>query len=153
MHAGSGNQISAVQRGMNELVAVLAHGAAKRAGVKRGFVGKSQQSAHVDADQFAGSDADHGGQRAVYAQNFVGFVVHHDEVGDGVKNFQPVAIGLFDAGEQAGIFQSHGGVAGNGFQQVAVFGRERAGASGEAEQAGEFSIGAGKTHDHAIIPA
>ena len=66
--------------------------------------GQGQQSAHVDPDEFAGSNSDHGGKGAVYPQNLVGFVVHHDEVGDGIKDFQPVAVGLFDAGEQAGIF-------------------------------------------------
>ena len=61
------------------------------------------------------------GQRAVHAQNFVGLVVHDDEVGDGVENLHPVAIGLLDAGEQAGILQRHGGMAGHGFQKDAIF--------------------------------
>ena len=44
------------------------------------------------------------------------FIVHYDEIGDGVEDFQPVPVGLVDAREQAGVFQRHGGVTGNGLQ-------------------------------------
>ncbi len=153
MHARSRNQIRAVQRRMHELIAVAAAGAAKRARIKCAFTRESQQRPHVDADQVTGSNADHGSQRAVDAQYFVGLIVNHNEVGDGVKDFQPVAVGLFDPGKQAGIFQSHGGVASNGFEQVAIFRRQRACKSGEAEQTSECPIGTGETHRHAVGPA
>ena len=90
----------------------------RRAGIGlAAFAGQGQQRAHVDADQFAGGYADHGGQGAVDPQNFVGLVVHHDEIGDGVEDLHPVAVGLLDAGKQAGVFQRHGGVTGHGFQE------------------------------------
>ena len=60
---------------------------------------------------------------------------------------------LFDASEQARIFQGHGGVPGNGFEQVAVFGGERTSASGEAEQTGEVSVGSGKSNHYQVVPA
>ena len=44
-----------------------------------GSLVRASKSAHVDADQFGGGDSDHGGQRAVHAQNFVGFIVHDDQ--------------------------------------------------------------------------
>ena len=138
---------------MHKFVAVFAHGAAKRAGIKSAFVSESQQGAHVDADQFAGRDSDHGCERTVHAQDFVGLIVHDDEVADGVEDFHPMAIRMFDAGEQPGIFQGHGGVAGYGFEQVAIFRGERTGAPGKAEQTGEFSVGPGKTHNYQIIPS
>ena len=100
---------------MNEFITVAATGAAERTGIEGGFAGQRQQGAHVDADQVAGRDPDHRRQRPVHAQHFVSFIVHHDVIGDGVKNFHPVPVGLFDAGEQASIFQGHGGAAGNGF--------------------------------------
>ena len=107
-----------------------------------------EQSPHVDADEFAGCNPDHRGQGSVNAQDLVGLIVDHDEIGDGVKDFQPVAVRLFNASEQARIVQGHGGVCGYSFQQIAVFGRERTGASGEAEQPSELSIGSRKPNRH-----
>ena len=138
---------------MNEFVSVFAHGAAKRTGIKCGFAGQRQQSAHVHADQFAGGHANHRGQRAVHAQNFVILIMHDDEVGNGVKDFQPVAVRLFDASKEAGIFQCHGGVSGNGIEQVAIFDGERTVASRQAKQTGEISIGTGKPNHHQVAPA
>ena len=37
--------------------------------------------------------------------------MHHDEIGDGIEDLHPVAVGLFDAGEQTGIAQRTGCVA------------------------------------------
>ena len=118
---------------MNELVAVFAHGAAKRAGIQRGFAGQNQQSTHVDADQFGGSNPDHRGQRAIHAQDLVVFIVDHNEVADGVKDFQPVAVRLLDASEEARIFQSDRSVSCNGVKQFLVLLQQRLTAISETQ--------------------
>ena len=51
------------------------------------------------------------------------FVMHDDEVADGVENFDPVAVRLLHAGKQAGVFESDAGMAGDGAQQLLVFER------------------------------
>ena len=50
VNSRSGNQISAVERGMNVFVRVIPHGPAKRARVKGRFSGQSQERPHVNAD-------------------------------------------------------------------------------------------------------
>ena len=61
------------------------------------------------------------GQRAIHAQNIVLFVMHHDEVADGIEDFQPVPVGLLHAGKQAGILERDAGMAGNRAQQLLIF--------------------------------
>ena len=77
-------------------------GAAEGTGERRRAGGKSFERPHVDADQLFGRDADEIGQGAIDAENIVLLVVDHDEVADGIEDFQPVAVGLVHAGEQDG---------------------------------------------------
>ena len=86
------------------------------------LAGQSHQGPHVDADQFRRRNADHRRQRAVHAQHFVGLIVHHDEVGDGVEDLDPMAVRLLDAGEQPRILQRHRGMTRHGFQENSIFG-------------------------------
>ena len=89
---------------------------AEGTGVRGSGDGKSVERAHVDADQLVGSDADKIGERAIYAKNIVLLVMNDDEIRDGIKNFQPVTVGLLHAGEQARILERDAGVSGNGAQ-------------------------------------
>ncbi len=49
----------------------------------------------------------------------------HDEIADGVEDFDPVPVGLIHAGKQAGIFQRDRGMSRNGLQDLFVFIRAR----------------------------
>ena len=44
----------------------------------------------------------------------------HDEIADGIENFNPVPVGLVHAGKKAGIFQRDRSVAGDGLQNLVV---------------------------------
>ncbi len=98
-------------------------------------------------------------------------VVDHDEIGDGVENLHPVAVGLLDAGEQAGVSERHGSVAGHGFEEDALFlvhalfhslidrligfpvhTLVRPGAATECKQSGQFSVGRREANQGAIGP-
>ncbi len=127
--------------------------AAEGAGMRRSRGGQRVERPHVDADQLLGGDADEIGQRAIDAQNVVLLVVHHDEVADGIEDFQPMAVGLLHAGKQAGIFQRDAGMAGDGAQQLAVGHGGRSAAVGEAQHAGQFARRARQTHQRAIAPS
>jgi hypothetical protein len=109
MNARGGNQVGAFEDGMHIFVETLA-GAAEGTGVRRSAGGKGFERPHVDADQLVGSDADEIGQRAIDAENVVLLVVDHDEVADGIEDFQPVAVGLLHASEQAGILERDAGM-------------------------------------------
>ena len=148
-----GNQIGAVKHRMHELVGILRHGAAEGTGIGRNIAGKSQQGSHVDTDQLLGRHPDHGGQRAVDAEHLIGFVMYHDKICDGVKNFQPVAVGLLDAGEQTRIFERHRGMNRHGFQKNAIFLRQGMSASRQAQHSSQLSVGAGQAHQGAIVPS
>ena len=105
MHARSGNQVRAVEHGMHEFVRSRRPWRGRTGRNMRDFAVQGQQGAHVDADQLRRRHADHVGQRPIHPQNFPGLIVDHDEIGDGVENLHPVAVGLLDAGEEAGISQ------------------------------------------------
>ena len=113
--------------------------AAEGAGVRRSAGGKGFERPHVDADQLVGSDADKIGQRAIDAENVVLLVVDHDEIADGIEDFQPVAVGLLHAREQAGILERDAGMAGDGAQQLVIFDGGRGAAVGETENADKFA--------------
>src|ERR1039458_6221404 len=79
--------------GMHVFVETLA-GAAEGTGERRSAGRKRFERPHVDADQLVGSDTDEISQGAIDAENIVLLVVDHDEVADGIEDFQPVAVGL-----------------------------------------------------------
>ena len=70
-------------------------------------------------------------------------VVHHDEVADGVEDFQPVAVSLLHASEEEGILERNAGVSGYGAQQLVIFHGGRRTAIGETKHADEFARGTG----------
>ena len=105
---------------MDEFVRTCTHGAAEGARIGRDVAGQGQQSTHVDANQFSRRNADHRCQRAVDAQDFIAFIMHHNEIADRVKNLNPVPIGLLNAGKEASILQRHGGMSGDRPQQIAI---------------------------------
>ncbi len=123
--ARSRNQIGAIEHGMHEFVRVFGHGAAERTRIGCNIAGEGHQSSHVDADQLRRWHSDHGGQRAIDAQHAIDFIVYDNEIGNGVKNLQPVTVRLLDTGEQARILQRHSGVTGHGFQENAILLRQR----------------------------
>ena len=114
-------------------------GAAEGTGVGRRSGGKGVERPHIDADQLVGGEADEIGQGTIDAENIVLFVVDDDEVADGIEDFQPVAVGLLHACEQAGILESDAGMAGDSAQQLVIFDGGRGAAVGETKNADEFS--------------
>jgi len=114
-------------------------GAAEGTGERRRAGGKSFERPHVDADQLFGRDADEVSQGAIDAENIVLLVMDHDEVADGIEDFQPVAVGLVHAGKQEGVLESDAGMAGDGAQQLAIFDGGRGATVGETENADEFA--------------
>ena len=100
---------------MHVFIETLA-GTAERARVRRSCSREGVERPHVDADQLVGGDADEIGQGAIDAENVVLLIVDHDEVADGIEDFQPVAVGLLHASEQARILESDAGMAGDGTQ-------------------------------------
>ena len=79
-----------------------------------------------------------------------GFVVGHDEIADGIENLDPVPVGLVHARKQAGIFQGHRGVAGDGLQDLVVFVRTELFAISQAQDAYQFSRRAQQPHQGAL---
>ena len=47
--------------------------------------------------------------------------MRHNKVTDGVKNLDPVTIGLFHASEQAGILQGNRGMPSNRLKELLIF--------------------------------
>ena len=92
------------------------------------------------------------GERTIDAKNVVLFIVHHDEVADGVKDFHPVPVRLLNAGEEAGIFKGDAGVACDGAHQLAIVGHRGRAAVGKTEKADEFARRARQTNERAIGP-
>ena len=127
--------------------------AAEGTGVGRSAGGKGIERPHVDADQLVGGDADEIGEGAIDAKNVVLLVVDDDEVADGIENFQPVAVGLLHAGEEAGILERDAGMAGDGAQQLLIFDGGRDAAIGETKHADQFTRGTGEADQSAIGPS
>ena len=79
---------------MNVLVRGIVGRTAKRTRPEWRFTAHRQQGAHVEAYKFLGLHSDEFGQGAVDAQNIVGVIVGHDEIGNRVENLDPVPVRL-----------------------------------------------------------
>src|SRR5258708_38822915 len=99
-----------------------------------------------------GLDADEFGQRTIDAQNISGLVVSDDEIGNGVEDLNPVAIGLLHAGEEAGVFEGDASLSGDGLEQLAVFLGQRLGAIYQAQRAEDLLFAALETGENDVIP-
>ena len=75
-----------------------------------------------------------------------GFVMGHDEIADGIENFDPMPVGLIHAGEQAGIFQAHRRMTRDRLQNLFIAIGKRLSPSLEAENANQFTRGPHQTH-------
>ena len=118
---------------MDEFVAVFAHGPAKRTGIQRGLAGQSQQSAHVDADQFVGATPIMAARERFTLSTLPDSSCTTMRSVMASKISSQCRLRLFDAREQARIFKGHGGVTGNSLQKIAIIGRERTAAPGKAQ--------------------
>ena len=152
MNTRGRNQVGALENGMDVFVETLP-AAAEGTGVWRCCGRKRFEGPHIDADQLVRLDAYKIRQGAIDAENIVLLVVHDDEIADGVKHIQPVAIRLLHPGKETGVFESDAGVTGDGAQQLMILGARRRTAIGETENADQFSRGAGKSHQCAILPS
>ena len=114
------DQVSAFQHGMDILIIPFAGAAAERAGASRRGLARGQQGGHVDPDERLRLYSDKVSEGTVYPQDIAGFVMGHDEIADGIENFNPVPVGLVHAGKKAGIFQRDGSVARDGLQDLVV---------------------------------
>ena len=97
-----------------------------------------------------GLDPDEVGQRAVDPQDIAGFVVGDNEIADGVENLDPVPVGLVHARKQAGIFEGHRGVSGDGLKDLRIFvGRKRFAIS-QIQDAYQFSRRTQQPHQRGV---
>ena len=76
-----------------------------------------------------------------------------DEIGDGIEDLDPVAVGPFDFREQSGIVESHGRVLSHGFQKNEIFLIPGSHASGKTKNSREFSLDSRQAHQHTVGPA
>jgi len=104
------------------------------------------------ADGFGGTEAERFGEGAVEAQHAISGVVDDDEVGDGIEIFDPLLARLFHAREKPDIFQRHGGVTCQSFEQLAFGSGKFARDIYQAEHAEQFSLTAGETCQNEFLP-
>src|SRR5215468_7970181 len=100
-----GHQVGSLEHRVDVLIGAASSSVAKRtAGEKRALAG-GQQRPHVDSNQLLRLYPDEIGQGAIDSQHLSRLIVGDDEVRNGVEDFNPVAIGLLDAGQKARILK------------------------------------------------
>src|SRR5215831_3202642 len=100
-----------------------------------------------------GGDADEIRERTIHAEDVVRLVMNHDEVTDGVKDFDPVAVRFFHAREKTRIFKSDGGMSGDGAQELGIFDAGSRAAVCETKNTDQSTGRAGQADERAIEPS
>src|SRR5262245_52203237 len=79
-----------------------------------------EQRSHVDTNQLLWLKADKVRERAIHPQHVAGLIVCDHKVGNGVKNFDPVTVGLLHPGKEPPVLQRDGSLSGDGLQQLRI---------------------------------
>ena len=137
---------------MDVLIRGIVPHAAKRADVNWRAAINCQQRGHVQSNQFLRWHPNKVCQRPVYAQDASRFVVSHDEIANGVEDFDPVPVRLFHVSEKTGILQCNRSVTGNSLQKLLVIRRKWLSAIPKAKYSNHFSCSAEQTHQGALAP-
>ena len=119
MDARSGNQIRALACGVNEFFQRHSHVATKRTSPRLRRRLQEFHLADIPAHSFRGRHSQKIRERAVEAQHPPVMVVHHDEIGDGVKIFDPLFSRALDSREQSHVLERHRCMARQSFKQLA----------------------------------
>src|SRR6266705_2967277 len=102
---------------MHVFVRHIARAAAEGTGAGRRIAASGQKRTHVQPNQLLWLNSDEVSQRPINAPNVAPLVMRNDEVGNRVKDLDPVAVCLLHSREEAGILKRYRCLPGDDLQE------------------------------------